>query len=128
MFPLYIRQKNANNAIGVFRPMYIYARLHGLFSFTVNLERPFALTKPFVSKVDFCVLVLHLLLYAGFVVLNMCYDVNSNMEIAAVLEVGHRITLTCGISSAMVGVVFDFFNRKNLWKIFQQFEDFDRMV
>lgn len=128
MFPLYVQNDNSNNLIGVFRPLYIYARLHGLFPFRIHLKQKFALNKPFVSKFDSLIFILHLVLYASYTFLNICYNGNENVEIPAVLNIGNRIVLVCGILSGFVVIVIDLLNRKNVWKIFQMFEVFDRMV
>lgn len=124
MFPLYARHEHSNNLLGMFRPIYIYSRIYGLFPFSVNLE----LNKPIVTKVDFLIFVLHLMLYTGYASLNIYSNTNKHAKIPTVIEIGNRINLVCGISSGIVVIVFDLLNRKNVWKIFQKFESFDRVV
>lgn len=124
MFPLYARNDNSNKLLGVFRPIYICARIHGLFPFRVNME----LNKPFVTKVDSLIFALHILLYAGYAFLNIYCDTNKFAKVPTVLEIGNRINLICGILSGIVVIVLDLLNRKSVWKIFHKFESFDRMV
>lgn len=118
------RNGNSNNFIDVFRPMYILTRCYGLFPYSINWK----LNEPFVSKIDFFIFALHILLYAGYTVLNLYCDTNKSAKLPEVLRVGNRINLICGISSGVAAITMDLLNREKIRKIFQKFENFDRVV
>lgn len=128
MFSLYVRNDNSNNILGVFRPIYIIARIVGLFPFSIKLQQSFALIKPFISKVDFILFTLHMAVYASFALFNILTDTSKYIQASSVLEIGNRAILIGGILCGIAAVVFDLLNRKKVWKVFQKFERFDQEV
>lgn len=128
MFPLYVRNGDSNNILGVFRPMYILARIAGLFPFSVNLDQSFVVNQPFVSKVDILILILHISVYAAYTFLNIYTNTHKYVQLSSVLDNGKTVVLVGGITSSIAVIIFDFLNRKNVWKIFRKLELFDREV
>lgn len=128
MFSLYVRNKNSNNIIGAFRPIYIIDRIIGMFPFSVNFDQSLILNKPFISKVDVVLFILHISVYTGFAVFNIVTNLGEYDKLSTVLEIGNRVVLIGGISSGIGVVVIDLLNRNNVCTIFQKLEIFDREV
>lgn len=129
MFPLYVRNDNANSILGVFRPIYVVARIFGLFPFSVNLEKSsFVRNNALLSKTDLLLFAFHMALYSSYAYLNVCTNTNKYITMAPVLSTGTRLVLVGGIFACIGIVIGELLNRKNVWKIFRRLELCDREV
>lgn len=127
MFPLYVPSDKSANIFGLFRYVYVFARLWGYVSFSVNLNNVPLPSKVKVSLINGLVLLVQTLVYVFFLVLNTKTTSKSHSDSTLVAHGLNKLN-EVGMSCGLLFILVDILNRQKIWRIFQTFIRFDREV
>ncbi len=128
MFPLYVPFDKSDNFLGLFRHVYVYARIYGYVGFSVNFNNVPLPSKVKISLVNRILLLLQILVYVLFLVLMLTFH-ERNITNSSILVIhGLNIVNEFAIFFGLFFVLVDVLNRQKVWRIFKAFIHFDREV
>lgn len=126
MFPLYVQ---SDNIFGLFRYVYVIARLWGYVSFNVNLNNVPLPSKVKVSLINCLLLLVQASVYVSFIVLNSTYHSRNNSSLVTnLVSQGLNKLNEFGMTCGLLFILADIVNRQRIWRIFKKFMHFDREV
>lgn len=128
MFPLYVPLKKYNNIFGLFRPVYVFARLWGFVPFSVNLDNSPLPNTVKISFVNGILLLIQSLVYVSCLTLSLTHHKRNTAQITSLVLHGLNRVNEFGIFCGLVFVLADVANRHKVWRIFRTFIRFDREV
>lgn len=129
MFPLYVSADKSDNIFGLFRNVYVFARLWGYVPLSVNLNN---VPLPHKVKVSFSngfLLLIQTSVYMFFMVVNLIFSYSPvKPQVSSLVSVGLNKLNEIGILCGIVFIWADVVNRQRIWRILQKFLQFDREV
>lgn len=128
MFPLYVPLKKSNNIFGLFRPVYVFARLWGYVPFSVNFDNFPLPTTVKISFVNRILLLIQTLAYVSCLTLALTNHKRNTAHITSLVLHGLNKVNEFGIFCGLLFVLADVANRHRVWRIFRTFIRFDREV
>ncbi|XP_037040848.1 putative gustatory receptor 28b [Bradysia coprophila] len=106
---------------GVFRPLYIIARVFGFFPFSLNLET----NDIRFTTIDLFVFVVQVAIYSCTTYLNIIYNLVEFLVMSALLAQGLRIGVIFGLLNSIAFLFADLCHRHQAFDIFILYQDFD---
>lgn len=106
---------------------YVASRIFGFFPFSIELDKKNEWSKVNVTIIDWFWFVISIFFYAsaiGFTVYQTHLFV-SYITIDVILSL---VTLTAGNTIAVISIITDMINRKRIWKLISNFNQFDKKV
>lgn len=128
MFPLYVPFDKSDNIFGLFRHVYVFARLWGYVSFSVNFNAIPLPNNVKVSVVNRLLLFVQLSAYVSCLILALSYHISNTGSISVLVIHGLHIVNEFGIFCGILFMLADVLNSNRIWKIFRTFLHFDREV
>lgn len=127
MFSIIIPKKKSKSIYSVLRQMFFYIRTMGLLQFSANLnETPDR--QIYLTNMDWFIFGFQLTTVVIFTILSMTLVNYSNINKSSILSLGTRILMRCGMVSNCVFLIFNLFNRRRIWSVFQRMDEFDMEV
>lgn len=124
MFSLIIPKKKSKSIYSVLRQIYFYIRTIGLFQFSANLNE-IPDHQIYLTNMDWFIFVFQLIAVAIFSVLSMTLSNYNQPSRSSILSLGTRILMRFGMVSNCFFLIFNVFNRRHAWSIFQRMDEFD---
>lgn len=124
MFSLIIPKKKSKSIYSVLRQMYFYIRTMGLFQFSANLHE-IPDSQIYLTNMDWFIFVFQLMAIVIFTVLSMTLSNYNQPGKSSILTLGSRILMRFGMVANTFFLIFNVFNRREIWSIFQRMDEFD---
>lgn len=128
MFPLCFPHNKSDNIFGLFRPVYVFVRLWGYISFNVNLNATPLPNNVSVSLLNRILLVIQISLYLAYLTLSLTAHQSNSTHLSNLVIYGLNKVNEFGIFCGAIFVIVDVVNGKKIWRMFQTFLGFDKVV
>lgn len=112
---------------GVVRPLYIAARLFGFFPFSVKIDSSGKI-RTYFTLIDLFIFVVQVMIYSCLTYIHLDRNFIENSATSALLALGMRIGLICGLMNSVAFLFADLYNRYEISALFNMCQDFDSMV